>query len=132
MRLSEAIRLGAMQYPTPRVRLRMFDYDGDGRPCAACALGTAALAVGIHGGCFDFVTGEWPPVFTERFPIATRRDVAAPPCVMSEGDNVGQIISTLFESYHWTREQIADWVETLEQQQAQPEPPARVPATVEG
>ena len=105
MKLSEAIRLGAMLKPQGREHLR--------RDNRTCAFGAAFDAVGELA---NSVIGErsfmvmaralWPIVDNEvKCPIAgTTR-------------HLGSMILSLNDEDEWTREQIADWVATIEAQQ---------------
>ena len=108
MRLSNAIRLGAMLYPQG---LRNLFQDG-----RSCALGAALIACGKDPnvvGC-DGVAELWPYVMVlVSCPVCDERKRA-----------MWQIASFHLNDKHaWTREQIADWVATLEAAQAL-EPPA--------
>ena len=78
-------------------------YDQD-QPCAACALGTAAVAAGIGArdhqhDYYDALNREGPLV--EAFPILKNTELL-------------KCISWRYESGHYTREQIADWVQSIE------------------
>jgi hypothetical protein len=132
MKLSEAIRLGAMQL-APAKNLSVITLDDNGEPCAACALGAAAFAVGIRHQIMNATTGE-PCAFLERWPwVAT---VTEPPPHMAwhcGTANVAYFISALYESCDMTREAIADWVATIEPSdddaaQEQPAQPVEVTA----
>lgn len=111
MRLSEAIRLGAMTGPQCFGAWRRDD--------ATCAIGAAGVAISFQG--IDI---------SEAFPIMRR--VASCPL----GDVLGShcrwvchVIQHLNDDHKWTREQIADLVEGLERQQAETQAvPASVPA----
>jgi hypothetical protein len=99
MTLSEAIRLGSMLGPQIRGHLVGPDY-------SSCAIGPAMIAVGYHN----------PPTGWEieaLFPI-TASIVRCPSCGDSHFCLVGCIVH-LNDAHRWTRGQIADWVETLEQ-----------------
>lgn len=125
MRLSDAIRLGAMLKPQGRrAMLNMFD--------ETCALGAALDAVGaldIISGTTDVVQQwRWVEALTVRCPVCGAQDVVVLDCVIHLND------------YHrWTREAIADWVAQQEDARgivdgqdgadAAPQPvPAAVPA----
>ena len=111
MRLSEAIRLGAMLKP-----------QGFGAGSAilndvspTCALGAAADACGLETGYHAYE--KW------RF-----LGNAAPPCPGCGCDaaardycvsDIGDVVWHLNDEHKWTREAIADWVETIEAQQGQ-------------
>lgn len=93
MRLSEAIRLGAMLH---RQAFGSYSHiDKSGRVFATCALGAArAAGYEIESGtlklsqcpeCGDYV---WCPAFP--------------------------LVAHLNDIHQWTRERIADWVETIE------------------
>lgn len=116
MRLSEAIRLGAMA-TTQGTGCASFRSD-----TAPCALGAARLAAGL-------VLGESHDDFFhlgEVFPLI-HVPVDAPVGETHCGDHVMDVVWKLNDIHCWTREQIADWVEGIEQQQAMPrEQPAVV------
>lgn len=101
MRLSEAIRLGAML--RPQARLYWFHEGG------SCALGAAAEAVGI---------AIYPDTFTQVGPVPREwiwingLKAACPVC--GDCDDAQETIKHLNNDHRWTRERIADWVETLE------------------
>lgn len=117
MKFSEALRLGAMQLPEPVCPLQVFERDKDGRICSACALGAAAFAVGIEYDVMEATYNNLDCELLKRWPWLSL-EVVIP--TMSLHGNVAFAVSTLFEMKHWTREAIADWVETLEAQHAQP------------
>lgn len=101
MRLSEAIRLGAMIRPQT-----YFYWFHDG---GSCAIGAALEAVGaaVYSDCF-FRTGapkawEW-----------SRMTVACPAC--EQQDQAQEHLRHLNNVHRWTRERIADWVATIEPQ----------------
>jgi hypothetical protein len=94
MRLSEAIRLGAKMGPQAFGQLR--------HQRATCALGAAAQAIGMRS---VLILKEWPW-------LATTRD-KCPECMLINVP-VLTIIPHLNDHHLWSRERIADWVETLE------------------
>lgn len=99
MRLSEAIRLGAMLKP------QAFDF---GKPGSLCALEGAAIAIGKRKHQWASLDDDWPW-------ICAITNVACPACGLKD-DCVETAIAHLNDSHHWTREQIADWLErTFEQ-----------------
>ena len=110
MTLSEAIRLGAMLSPQ--------GFSGtsvDGR----CALASAADACGIP----DLAKGSLInyKALKERFPVLVDEMMRCPVarqeyCLLLTREVMG-IIYHLNDVHRWTREAIADWVETLEQHQ---------------
>lgn len=111
MRLSEAIRLGAMLKPQ--------GFSGIGKD-ASCALRAAADAAGIEP--FDETDGFLEEVvdymeLQRRFPI-TRARVQAPCSCADWGEEFYQAIYHMNDFHKWTREQIADWVQTIEPQDA--------------
>src|SRR5688572_14543061 len=107
MRLSEAIRLGAMLKPQGFRALR----DG-GR---TCAYGAAYEAAGVP---FE----EWRKLpkdvaearLAEVFPIIPTLFHPCPACGLNFWIAAGIVITHLNDTHRWTREQIADWVETIE------------------
>lgn len=98
MKLSEAIRLGA----TLRPQVRGVTRNARG----SCALGAALEAIGVDGTYTDVL---------DHFPIS-RRYVACPVDYV-EHVLVG-VIRMLNDDHGWSRERIADWVETFEQEAA--------------
>lgn len=115
MRLSEAMRLGAMMKPQCTGRL----FTTDGR---SCALGAAAEAMGIAPTYTNHVGDRIPVIEEGRWPVEWQallsKTVTHPSVCPSAGMSADYIIQCLNDGRHWTREQIADWVETLEAQQA--------------
>lgn len=96
MRLSEAIRLGAMLKP------QGFGF-GSGHPTASatCALGSAYEA----SNCGD---GWWN--LEKCFPIVNLLPTKCPSC----GDAMPSMVPHLNDDHRWSRERIADWVELIE------------------
>ena|SRR3990167_9521223 len=118
MRLSEAIRLGAMLKP-------------QGGGCESirsithsCALGAALDAVGVEmryrsgNGAYERVVELWP--WLDRITATPRGPVRALTAIYEMNDD------------GWTREAIADWVATIDAQQEQVEIPAPALVAVEG
>lgn len=113
LKLSEAIRLGAMV--TPQCT-RRFYHDG-----ATCAFGSALHAVGALNR-ENPMDSEQNQFIYQRWPLTEQR-AACPVCGMvAKMFIVGAFC--LNDTHHWTREQIADWVETLEPKDAPVEQPA--------
>jgi hypothetical protein len=111
LRLSEAIRLGAMMKPPARGVM--------GGAGGTCAIGAAADAIGhLHDrefrNAWDAFSQVWPILGVQTFgPSDTwtgRRKVKF---------HVRSIILSLNDDDGWTREQIADWVESIERSQEQ-------------
>jgi hypothetical protein len=106
MKLSEAIRLGAMLKP------QGFGGNTTG-PMATvtCALGAAYEAAEV-AHCWI--------ALSRRFPILMRIEwLVCPAC----DERVETPIPHLNDDHRWTREQIADWVATIEaQHEPTPEP----------
>jgi hypothetical protein len=110
MKLSEAIRLGAMLKPQR--------FGGLYVDSGTCALGAAMDAIGALPKkqsviCSD---AEWEPALRLWGGLLDRR--VAHPVNASPEDLVCHVITNLNDSHKWTREQIADWVETIEVAQA--------------
>jgi hypothetical protein len=97
MRLSEAIRLGAMMRPQA-FRTLLTD-DG------ACALGAALLAVGSR-------PEEAVRSALDRWPWASTVSADCPRCGRSR--TVFRVITHLNDRHRWTREQVAKWVAGIE------------------
>jgi hypothetical protein len=103
MTLSEAIRLGSMLGPQIRGR-----YYGPNH--SSCAIGAALLAIGK-----DAETSP-APYFPQLHIVAV-----CPSCNLlpkrfpNSHFSLWAIIAHLNDAHRWTRQQIADWVETIEQ-----------------
>lgn len=109
MKLSEAIRLGATVSP------QHFGSYADGNG-GTCALGSAALAIGIDPIRMDISDDE--SAIDDAFPALGRYSrCPAHGCLLlnpNAGFPVGVLIPHLNDRHRWTREQIADWVQTIE------------------
>lgn len=112
MKLSDAIRLGAML--RPQAVGELFKDGG------SCAIGAAIEACGISVASVDLnydpIRAQWPWVMVMR-------DVAPGAIDVSEVAPIDalEIIWRLNDLAHWTREQIADYIATIEPQTAEPE-----------
>lgn len=125
MRLSEAIRLGALL--RPQAWFVHFSKEG-----GSCATGAAMEAIGIEP-VVPMVTDadllNSNPIFRawHSNPVYRKRyDLCCPVCgdacegataIGGKVDSKGGLSAIIIHlnNYHWTREQIADWVEALEQ-----------------
>lgn len=94
MLLHEAIRLGSMQFPQA--------FDGDTTGEGRCALAGAAEVIG-HA---------WWATLSERYPFLD--DLAVNPATRLKSD-VMSVIYRLNDVHKWSREQIADWVQPIEE-----------------
>jgi hypothetical protein len=108
MRLSEAMRLGSML--RPQGFGRVLTHDGK-----SCALGAAYDAIGElrpSGLMFKEIA-----LIRDAWPVLHQEAIQCPACAktprMDDGTFSGNI-THLNDDHRWTREQIADWVETLE------------------
>ena len=112
MKLSEAIREGAKHYP--QVFNGLVKRKANGEVLGHCALGSAYYAA---KGCspsrenVDYAYNE----LREDFPCLRTR--VAPPSVLRAGFDgmlpLDSAIVDLNDTQEWTREQIADWLESL-------------------
>ena len=126
MKLSEQIRLGAMLKPQAFGMLRrpvdwppvLGDVLGLRATEGTCAYG-AAMDAGYVGAAIDYVAAACPVRGHDYCTHVVR------PYVMS-------VVMHLNDHHRWTREAIADWVETIEaQHEAASEPPLAIePAIV--
>ena len=112
MRLSDAIRLGAMLAPQG-FGAYIHQFMGDDQ--TSCALGAAARAIDSQAVEVDEVVEALDAAFGTLLNTTRRR------CPVNEhGVKCGvrrvtaNVITHLNDDHRWTREQIADWVETLE------------------
>ena len=94
MKLSEAIRLGAMLHP--QCFGGYYTTDGEGRVHATCALEAAARA-----GYRDDRT-------------VLLRPAHCPACGLGWTEALRAVVAHLNDHHMWTREAIADWVATYE------------------
>jgi hypothetical protein len=101
MKLSAAIRIGSMT--TKQITGVMHD-GGNGR----CAMGAAGDAAGLK------IYGNIYYALDLAFPILMRHFIVPNP---TWAQNLGGMITYLNDRCGWTREQIADWVETIEAQE---------------
>lgn len=102
MKLSQAIRLGAMMRPQGRAGLLV-----NGK---TCALGAACEAVGIVIG----EVGTHSRIYSdlrERWPLLT---LSGPHSNCMGANDIMQAIWMMNDICCHTREQIADWVESIE------------------
>jgi hypothetical protein len=82
-----------------------------------CALGAAAECIG-HQCQYDYLFSS----LAEKFPVMSLI-VLGP--VVAIAEPVQDIIWKLNDTQGWTREEIADWVETIEPQEQEQTIPAR-------
>jgi hypothetical protein len=108
MRLSEAIRLGSMI--RPQAFGAAFE---DGK---SCAIGAAADAVGLLNTTRNSAQ-EWSffdVLARTSSSLGHKQEAACPACHTSETIWLPSIIVHLNDHHKWTREQIADWIDTFE------------------
>jgi hypothetical protein len=120
MNLSDAIRLGAMIRPQAFGDL-FLDHE-------SCAMGAAYEAAGLMDEHTErrlelVPLQRWDDLTRATFPILKTKGVGCPMCGHDDGLGLAFVISHLNDRHRWTREQIADWVETVE--------PREVPAAVD-
>ena len=101
MKLSEAIRLGAML--RPQAFKVYFWLDN------SCALGAAAEAAGVSYGCTS--TAHFRIVLLWPW-LRTMVGRQCPACALDACPR--KLIAHLNDDHKWTRERIADWVATVE------------------
>lgn len=113
MRLSEAMRLGSMMKPQGYYNLC--------RAGATCALGAVGDAIGI----LDADNCNWKPgakapsewrwmTRLTACPACGATDYPVPTSFSTKRRDVQAAITHLNNEHRWTREQIADWIETIE------------------
>lgn len=114
LKLSEAIRLGAMLKPQGSGWLH------DVERQTTCAIGAALDASGILCNDYDVAYTHFPLLTmpATECPAAADGRCAYHPIIGVVRGNVADVIIGLNDSHKWTREQIADWVETIEVAQA--------------
>jgi hypothetical protein len=104
MRLSSAIRIGS------RLRPQAFGHLISER--GSDAFGAAAEASGCR---LEDIELTWFD-FYRKFPIIFKNCSTCPVCSINA--TVGKLIAHLNDDHRWTRECIADWVETIEAQES--------------
>jgi hypothetical protein len=110
LKLSEAIRLGSMLHPQCFGNMSESEPDETGRPVwvATCALGAA-----MEAGCFEtlhlaeMINNHPCPVCGPNLR-----------CLDADGHRSLTVIAHLNDTHRWTREAIADWVQTVEEAEA--------------
>ncbi len=107
MRVHEAMRLGAMLDGQAFYQLQ--DRDGN-----TCAMGAALKAA----------TGKatWTDKALAFSAWMVREPAVCPACTFT--DDVMNTVVHLNNHHHWTREQIADWLQPIEEARCPPEPVA--------
>lgn len=105
MRLSEAIRIGAKLRPQTTAGEYIEPHGG------SCALGAAYEAIADGDDVLEDVCDD---ELEEAFPILrdSEPSVACPSCANTVHMSPMGLIVHLNDTHKWTREQIADWVET--------------------
>lgn len=111
LRLSEAIRLGAMLRP------QFFGASSgtlpDGR-VGTCAMGAALEAIGV--GPKELAV-NYPPIPPETWADLALREERCPVVKCVETTTIAGVAAHLNDTHKWTREAIADWVEQMEAKQ---------------
>lgn len=103
MKLSEAIRLGAMLNPQG---FGKFERNGN-----TCALGAALATL-----TYDKEKITQSEMFQIHWPwiVVQEQEIVCPGCRKQTRGCVFFMIVHLNDDHYWTREQIADWVESIE------------------
>lgn len=110
MRLSEAIRLGAMMRPQAFGHYSL-QHKG------SCAMVAAAE-----------VEGSEYRAYCDLINLAYNYAPLSCPACSHEARIFCGLVAHLNDNHRWTREAIADWVDSIEQQQARPEVAVEVEA----
>ena len=106
MRLSEAIRLGAMLSGQAR---GAFFTERNGET-ATCALGAAANAVGTTEPVLLRLSKHWPILYS----VVPSDELPAEFTASPSPQRLAEVIMTLNDVHRWTRTEIADWVSGFE------------------
>ena len=114
MRLSDAIRRGAKM--RPQNIGSFFSEKGSG---STCALGAAAEGCGVLGACLNS-SSLYP--LNNRWPMMYDSHHESPCGCIPTGWMLHNQIAHLNDIHKWSREAIAEWVETIENKQ-EPHPP---------
>ena len=109
MRISEAMRRGAAMRPQCNFIL----FDGVG----SCAIGAAMEGAGIEQNVMvnELCTAypEWNPILNALVPYPLGREDISDPCCLQVAQ-AKIIVMYLNDEHKWTREDIADWLEGVE------------------
>lgn len=122
MRFSEAIRLGSML--RPQFFGRAIGRLPDGT-IATCANGAALEAAGAalwfveDGGCVRVNDGPTDEPPWGHF-AGLEESCPIPGCMVEACSTIAGIAGHLNDDHRWTREQIADWAESLEAKHLKP------------
>jgi hypothetical protein len=111
MKLSDAMRLGAMTGP------QLFREMRDDVSGGSCALGAAAFAAGVD--CCLWIPTQKLPTEWRWIDAASGGQRGTCPACDEPLLDVQSVILALNDQHRWTREQIADWVATIEPQESQ-------------
>lgn len=126
MKLSEAIRLGSMLKPQGFGALHSFRSRWFRRSeVASCALGAAVDAAGCPTRPISNSTGlptrgTAIPTVSVEVPSSWAFLLATWACsACYKIDRIDRLITHLNDDHRWTREQVADWVATIEPQETE-------------
>lgn len=112
MTLADAMRKGSEQVPQAFRTL----FDGDEHVITgACALGAALL--GVYGPAVYYKSSE-VAALADAFGSVLRRNVSFP-CSCGEGKVAAleEVVFHLNDHARWSRERIADWLDTLPEEE---------------
>lgn len=114
MRLSEAIRLGAMMRPQAKEDLFVGGH--------SCALGAAYEAIGLMTPDTDRCNNpsSWHWRTRDAFPLLEEKVSCPIGDCWRTPDDLAYVTTHLNDEHGWTREAIADWVESVEREQQSP------------
>jgi hypothetical protein len=116
MKFSEAMSLGAMLHIQGTACLWQCDYNGG--IIRTCAWGAALEAIGIpmrngqKRANRKRIPTTWQILAKQRVPCPA--GTSCLPHNKANTTTIGRLIEHLNDHHRWTREQIADWLETLE------------------
>jgi hypothetical protein len=118
MRLSEAIRMNGMMKP------QGFGGDSIASLDAPCALGGALQSIGKQPELREFGFSR----VTEAWPWSERQRAYCPACqdAAAQATLVRNVIWQLNDRHHWTRSQIADYVELIEPAETSSSQPSEI------
>ena len=114
MLLSEAMRLGASWSKKGIIHIKSDD--------RTCALGAALEgSVGIESNwpaSMEKLSKKFPYLHMQVVhPVMDNIIAGSLNCFNFKAGSLGATITILNDSYNWTREQIADWIETIEEKE---------------
>lgn len=107
MKLSEAMRIGSKMHP--QIQGNYFECDDTNTVTGTCAMGASGFGRGIEIDCDDDYLDYLDKLFDLELPDDIQLPIDPPPY----GRTLGKVIEHMNDTHLWTREAIADWLESI-------------------